>query len=67
MDHARALGHAGERVGFVGAGGEGELPGEELGEGVSGADGARSVEPRTVGRREDGASGRDTEEDFLDG
>lgn len=49
MDHAGPLGHAGEVVGDAGGRGEGELPGEELGERVSGADGSGGGEPVVVG------------------
>lgn len=66
VDHAGALGHAGDVVLFLAAG-EGEGLGEQLGECVRGADGFGSAQPVFMCLSEVAVDGWDLGDDLLDG
>lgn len=66
VDHPGTLGHACEAVGPSGGGREGEGPGDQLGEGVRGADGAGGGEPGLMRGGEVGVREGDHVEDLLD-
>lgn len=64
MDHSSALGHTCNAV-DCGRARESEALGAELREGISGADGLRSIEPGFMGGAHNLESLRDSVEDLL--